>query len=147
MKPDLTIGTSQSIEIEVTPDMVACFEGKTVHELYSTSFLVQHMELAARKVITPHLEDNEEGMGCHVEVSHLALTLPGMKVKIEATVSEIRDNKVVVDVEASNLRGKIARGTVTQAIVDKTWLHNRMKELGVIRNIAADEQTHSVCSN
>lgn len=136
MKSGLSIGHTETVEIEVTPDMVACFEGKTVHELYSTSFLVQHMELAARKLIVPYLEENEEGMGCHVEVSHLALTLPGMTVEIKATISDIRDNKVVVDVEASNLRGKIARGTVTQAIVDKEWLEKRRKELMVIKNIA-----------
>lgn len=143
MKPGLAIGQTQTIEIEVTPDMVTYFEGKLVHDLYSTSVLVQHMELAARRLLVPFLSDNEEAMGCNFEISHLAMTLPGMSVQIEATIVEIRDNKVVTNIEASNIRGKIARGSVTQAIVDRDWLQNRMKEISVIHNIATEKHSRS----
>lgn len=135
MKAGLKVGQTSKVEVEVTDDMFVCFEGKVVHELYSTSSLVQHMELAARKLIVPYLEPTEVGMGCQVEVSHIAITLPGMKVEIVATVSDIKDNKIVAEVEASNIRGKIARGTVTQAVVGKEWLAKRRKELSVIKNI------------
>lgn len=143
MKPGLAIGQTATIEIEVTPHMVACFEGKLVHNLYSSSELTHHMELAARRLIVSFLEADEECIGCNFEFSHLAMTLPGMSVSIEATVAEIRDNKVVANIEASNIRGKIARGTVTQAIVNKAWLQNRMKEISVIHNIAADKNARS----
>jgi fluoroacetyl-CoA thioesterase len=139
MKPGLAIGQTTTIETNVSWDMIVRYEGKTVHELYSTSALVHHMELSARKLIWPYLEETEECMGCHVDVSHLAMTLPDMKVTIVSTIADIRDNKVVVDVEASNIRGKIARGTVTHAVIDKAWLTNRMKEISVIQNIAATE--------
>jgi predicted thioesterase len=139
MKPGLNVGQSAEVEIEITKDMLATLAGETIHELYATSSLVQHMELAGRKLIVPFLEDHEEGMGSHVEVSHLALTLPGMRVKVKATVTEIRDKKVVCDVEAYNTRGKIARGTVTQSIVEKAWLDRKMKELSIIINLS-DQQ-------
>jgi len=140
MKPGLEIGQSTNLEIDVSWDMIVRYEGKIVHELYSTSVLVHHMELSARKLIWPFLDDTEECMGCHIEVSHLAMTIPGMTVNITGTIADIRDNKVVVDIEASNLRGKIAKGTVTHAIIDKAWLQGRMKELGVIQNIATNSQ-------
>lgn len=143
MKPGLAIGQTQTIEIEVTPNMVAYFEGKLVHNLYSTSVLAHHMELAARRLLVPFLESHEESMGCNFEISHLAMTLPGMTVEIEATVVEIRDNKVVANIEASNIRGKIARGAITQAIVDRGWLENRMKEISVINNIATEKHSRS----
>lgn len=139
MKPGLAIGQTTTIEIEVSWDMTVRYEGKLVHELYSTSALVHHMELSARKLIWPYLEDSEECMGCHVDVSHLAMTLPEMKVTIVSRIADIRENKVEVEVEASNIRGKIARGTVTHAVIEKAWLQNRMKEISVIQNIAATE--------
>lgn len=143
MKPGLAVGQTTNLELEVSWDMIVRYEGKTVHELYSTSMLVHHMELTARKLIWPYLEESEECMGCHVDVSHLAMTLPGMTVTINSTIADIRENKIVVEVEASNIRGKIARGTVTHAVIDKAWLRNRMKEISVIQNIAATELASS----
>lgn len=143
MKPGLAIGQTTTIELDVSWDMIVRYEGKIVHELYSTSALVHHMELSARKLIWPYLDDSEECMGCHVEVSHLAMTLPGMKVTIVSKIADIRENKVEVEVEASNIRGKIARGTVTHAVIEKAWLQNRMKEISVIQNIAATELASS----
>ncbi len=146
MKPGLVVGKTHSILIEVTPDMVACFEGKVTHKLYSTAALLNDLELCARKLLLPFLSDTEEAIGCQAEVSHLAMTLPGMIVKINAKVSELRENKVVTEVEATNLRGKIARGAITLAVVEKSWLLNRMKELSVIQNITADGPS-TPCSN
>ncbi|HEY9869215.1 MAG TPA: thioesterase family protein [Candidatus Obscuribacterales bacterium] len=136
MKPGLTTGQTAEVEITVTADMLAAFNGEPVHDLYSTSALVHHMEWASRRLLLPYLEDHEEGMGSHVEVSHLALTLPGMKVRVKARVIEVRENKVVCEVEAFNPRGKIARGTVTQAVVEKSWLARKIKELSLIHQLA-----------
>src|SRR5438132_861171 len=117
MKAGLQVGATGDLEITVTPEMRAAFEGITVHNLYSTSSVVHHMELACRKIIVPFLESHEEGMGYHVELSHLAVTLIGMKVRYKARVSEIRGNKVVCEIEGFNPRGMMARGTFTQVVV------------------------------
>ncbi|MBZ0187062.1 MAG: hypothetical protein K8F91_12515 [Candidatus Obscuribacterales bacterium] len=138
MKVGLAIGQTAEIEVAVSDAMTAAFEGITVHNLYATSALVHHMEFAARKLILSYLEPHEEGMDCHVQVSHLAPTLPGMTVTIRATISDIRDNKIQAEVEASNIRGKIARGEVTQAIIDKEWLEKRMKELGIVHHLSTN---------
>lgn len=137
MKAGLEIGQSAEIDLLVTKDMRTEFVGETVNDLYSTSDLVNHIEWAARKVLIPFLELNEEGMVSHVEVSHLTLTVTGMNVRVKATVSEIRDKKIVCDVEAYNTRGKIARGTVTQSVIEKTWLANKMKELSIINQLSS----------
>lgn len=146
MKSGLAIGQAAEFEILVTKDMRAEFVGVTVHELYSTSDLVNHIEWAARKVLIPYLESYEESMVSHVEVSHLTLTVPGMTVRVKATVSEIRDKKIVCDVEAFNTRGKIARGTVTQSIIEKSWLDKKMKELSIINQLSLQFNEASVSS-
>ena len=61
-----------SLEITVTPEMRAAFEGEVVHDVYGTAAMVQHMELAARRVLLPAREAHEEGIGYRVEVTHLA---------------------------------------------------------------------------
>ncbi|HEY9679435.1 MAG TPA: hypothetical protein V6C76_15615 [Drouetiella sp.] len=136
MKAGLHVGHSEEIDILVTKDMRAEFLLETVGDLYSTSSLVNHIETAARRVLKPFLEDNEQGMVSHLDISHLTLTVAGMYVKVKATVSEIRDTKIVCDVEASNTRGKVARGVVTITVADKTWLENKIKEMSIINSLA-----------
>lgn len=136
MKEGLKAGDWAEVEISVTKDMQASFAGQTIHELYSTSSLVHDMEWAARKVLAPYLEPDEEAMGSHVEVSHLMLTPVGMKVKVRATVKEIRDKKIVCEVEAFNRRGKIARGTVTQSLIEKEWLDKKVKEMTLVHQLS-----------
>ncbi len=140
MKQGLKEGQQAEVEIIVAPEMLARFENDVVYELYSTSDLIRHMEWAARKTVVPYLEDHEAGIGCHVTVSHRMLTLCGMKVLLRATVTDVRDNKVECEVEAFHSRGKLARGTVVQAIVDKQWLERKMREMSVIANITNEPQ-------
>lgn len=144
MKPGLKEGDTAELEITVDKSMVASFGGQIVHDLYSTSNLINHMEWAARKLITPYLEDHEEGMGCHISVSHRSLTLLSMKVTIRATVTDIHDNKIECQVEAFNSRAKIARGTIVQAIVHKQWLEKKMKEVSLVETIARDTTSAKV---
>ena len=141
MKPGLKEGNTAEVEITVTDEMLARFEDDSVYELYSTSDLVHHMEWAARQTILPYLEEHEAGIGCHVSLSHRMLTLGGMKVKLKATVTDVRDSKVECEVEAFNARGKLARGTVVQAILKKDWLEKKMREMSVIANITSEPQT------
>lgn len=144
MKPGLKEGDTAEVEVVVDKSMVASFGGQTVHDLYSTSSLINHMEWAARKLILPYLEEQEEGMGCHISVSHRSLTLLNMKVTIRATVTDIRENKIECEVEAFNSRTKIARGTIVQAIVQKQWLEKKMKEVSLVETIARDATTTKV---
>ena len=147
MKPGLRKGQTAEAEIIVSVDMRASFEGKIVHDLYCTSALVHHMEWVARKVILEYLEPSEEGMGIHVEVSHLMPTLPNMKVHLRASVADVRDNRIVCDVEAFNSRGRIARGSITQAVVQRSWLENKQKELSLIEKLASEADKSELTPN
>jgi fluoroacetyl-CoA thioesterase len=135
MKPGIKPGQTAEIEFLVTPEMFAQFQGTLVHELLSTSALVYQMEWAARQIILPYLEAHEEGMGSRVDVHHSMMTPGGVKVKVRATVTEIRDNKIECEVEATNARGKVAKGVVVQAIVEKSWVSNKIREIEVVDGI------------
>lgn len=136
MRSELRPGLTAEIEVTITKDMLAEFDGEELHDLYATSALVHHAELAARKLLLPHLTSEEQAMTSNIEVSHLMLTVPGMRVKVKAQIKEIRDKKIVCDIEATHVRGKVARGTLTQAIVEKSWLGNKIKEMSLINQLA-----------
>jgi len=138
MKPGLHTGQTTEIEIVVTRDMLAEFDGQAVNDLYATSALVHNIEQACHGLLTPFLESHEQVVTSYIEISHLMLTVTGMKVKLKATATEIRDNKIVCEIEAHNVRGKIAKGSVTQVIVENHWLDKKVKEMSIIKNLASE---------
>ncbi|MBY0358098.1 MAG: hypothetical protein K2W82_08865 [Candidatus Obscuribacterales bacterium] len=129
MKAGLKPGQTADLEITVDKNMIAGFNGQTVHELYSTSSLVHHLEWVARQTILPYLEEHEEGMGSHIDITHTMIAIPGMKIQLKALVTEVSAKNVVCRVEASHSQGQIAHGTITQAIIKKESLNEKINHM------------------
>ncbi|MGV3489589.1 MAG: thioesterase family protein [Tuberibacillus sp.] len=127
MKPGMTIGQTATITATVTPDMFASFEGKVVHPAYSTVSMVYHMEWAARQIILPFLEPHEEGIGGAVSVKHLAPTPEGETITVTATLTELKGRSVVTEVVVQNSKEIVGKGAVTQFILDKNDIKNKLK--------------------
>jgi fluoroacetyl-CoA thioesterase len=119
-----------TVELIVTPEMRAAFEGEIVHEVYGTAPMVGHMELAARRVILAAREEGEEGVGYKVDVAHLAPAPVGARVTVTARLRHVEGNRVLCDVEARTARGVIGRGTVTQVLLPIEVLQRRFKDYG-----------------
>ena len=90
MQPGLKVGNTAEIQVEVTEDMCPAFDGIIVHRVYSTWSMAHHMELAARKVLAPHLDDHEEGIGSHLSIDHLAPCPVGGTVRVHAEAIHFR---------------------------------------------------------
>lgn len=126
MKTGMQVGDSAFVTAKVTPEMFAQFDGEVVHPAYSTVSMVYHMEWAARKIILPYLEDDEEGMGAAVSVKHVAPTTEGSTVTVVATVTNIQNNIIVTKVEARNEEMVIGIGEVKQVILPKKEIQRKM---------------------
>ena len=124
MKPDLKPGVKAEVSAVVTEDMCPTFDGIIVHRVYSTWALAHHMELAARKVLAPHLEPHEEGIGSHLSIDHLAPTPVGKTVRVVATCTELDDSKVVCDVVAYEGERVVGRGKQVQRVFPKEVLQS-----------------------
>lgn len=134
MRDGLTPGTEASVTITVTEEMLARFEQLgLVHPVYSTWFMVKHMELASRKVILPYLEPGEEAVGHSVSVTHRAPTAVGETVIARARLVRIEGNQIICAVEAHNGRTTIGDGTTIQVLVDADALRARFAEIGATR--------------
>ena len=119
-----------TVDVTVTPEMRAAFEGEVVHEVYGTAAMVGHMELAARRIILDAREEGEEGVGYNVEVTHLAPAPVGSHVTVTARLQGVEGNRVVCAVEARTRHGLIGQGTVTQVLLPLATLHRRFAEYG-----------------
>ncbi len=94
----------------------------TFPAVYATSKLVALMEIAAARVLSPHLGAGEMSVGVSVDIVHTAATPPGGEVIADA-VYRGRDGKLYVfDVTARDAGGEIGRGTHKRAVVDAARL-------------------------
>lgn len=135
MKRGMKVGREETIEISVTEDMFAAFEGEVVHRVYSTVAMTYHMEWVSRKIILPFLESDEEGMGASVQLKHFAPSPLGSKVRVIATLHEVRENVIETKVMVYNQLGLIGKGEVTQVILPKSIIAERVKKASVLTKI------------
>ena len=125
MKPGFNPGIVREVTVTVTKDMCPTFDGVLVHPCYSTWALVHHMEIAARKVLVDFLEPNEEGIGSHVSVDHLAPCRLGKTVTVRAellSVSDGRHPQVICAVSAFDGDRVLGRGRQVQVVMKKDEL-------------------------
>ncbi len=122
MKSSLKVGNRAEVTAVVTEDMCPAFDGTVVHRLYSTWSMAHHMELAARKVLAPHLEEHEEGIGSHLSIDHLAPTPLGHTVRVAAEATEVDSTTVVCAVRAYDGDRLVGQGTQVQRVLPRKKL-------------------------
>ena len=129
MKEGLVIGMSETLNITVTSDMFAAFDGEIVHPAYSTASMVKHMEQVSRQLILPYIDESEESAGAQVTMKHIAPTPKGSEIQCVATLSAFDARKVTTEVEVTNALGIIGKGTVTIAILPKGFMHKQLEKI------------------
>ena len=127
MEPTLKIGDTAQVTITVTEDMCPAFDDIVVHRVYSTWSMAHHMELAARKVLKDHLEENEESIGSHLSVDHLVPVPLAHQVRVTARVVDIDRTTVVCETIAYHVRSDgsekvVGTGKQVQRILPKRTL-------------------------
>lgn len=88
-----------------------------IPEVLATAYMCVMMEGACTKVLRPHLDAGEGSLGIHLNVSHIAATVPGQTVTVTATIEKVEGRKVTFRVEAHDGLDKIGEGTHQRAIV------------------------------
>ncbi|CAG9621713.1 hypothetical protein BACCIP111883_02486 [Sutcliffiella rhizosphaerae] len=120
----MRVGLKHSIQITVTEEMFAQFEGEVVHPVYSTVSMVYHMEWVSRQILLPYLEQYEEGMGAEVSVKHLAPVTEGNVIRFDAEVIYEKNNYLITNVDALVNDSLIGKGEVVQIVLPKSKINS-----------------------
>ena len=116
MKNEPTPGIARTRSYVTTLEMRAR-QLKT--EVFSTPAMIGLMELTCVELTQPYLDENEQTVGMHVDVRHMAPTKIGQSVTVTAELLEVKDHKLRYAVSATNDQGvKIGEGTHRRAIIN-----------------------------
>jgi predicted thioesterase len=117
MKGSLVAGLSTVRELTVDRERTIGFMGEAAR-VYATPMMVRDIEMTCRELLLEHLDAGEDSVGTRVEIDHLAATLLGMKVRIEAKVTEVKGRAVTFEVSAHDGIDAIARCKHGRFVVD-----------------------------
>jgi fluoroacetyl-CoA thioesterase len=112
-------GMDATVERTVTEADTAMALGSGTVQVLGTPAVVALCELAAVHAVSGVLDANETTVGVHVDVEHLAPTLPGSHVRAYAHVDEVDGRRIRFRIEASDPSGVIARGSHVRVRVDR----------------------------
>ena len=116
MKVDLAPGITRTQSYETTLEMRA---RQLEADVFSTPAMIGLMERTCVELTEPYLDENEQTVGLHVDVYHLAPTKIGQSVTVTAELLAVKDNKIRYSVSATNDKGvKIGAGHHRRAVIN-----------------------------
>lgn len=107
----------------VSEDDLAAFHGTVVHPVCGTFTLAREIEYASRLFVLDLKENDEEGIGTELSITHLGPAFPGEKVSIVATLEKLTEEDVICSYTAKVGERLVARGTTGQ----KVFLKEKIK--------------------
>ena len=116
MKDGLVRGLTHTQIYQTTLEMRA---KQLAPDVFSTPAMIGLMEYTCVLLVAPHLDENEQTVGIHVDVRHIAPTKIGQSVTVTTELLEVKDNKLRFALSAVNDQGvKIGEGTHRRALID-----------------------------
>lgn len=123
MKDTLKPGATARMEYKVPANKTVPHLFPEAHDfqmmptVFATGFMVGLMEWTCMKVLEPHLEPGEGSLGIHIDISHVAATVPGQVVTIDAECTAVSGRRVAFKVSAHDGIEKIGEGKHERMIV------------------------------
>jgi predicted thioesterase len=126
--PAIQVGANGEFRMLVTGEVAIDFLGDEDARVLATPHLIGQLEMTARNLVKPMLEEGFDTVGTHVDVRHLAATPVGMAVRFEAEVLRVEERKVVFRVAAYDEKEKVAEGTHERVVINVARFAARVKE-------------------
>jgi len=117
MKDGLRPGLAHTQTYVTTLEMRA---KQLASDIFSTPAMIGLMEYTCVLLVAPYLDENDQTVGIHVDVRHMAPTKIGQSVTVTAELLEVKDNsKLRFALRAVNDQGvKIGEGTHRRALIN-----------------------------
>jgi fluoroacetyl-CoA thioesterase len=121
-----TVDSTASARLTVGPSDLANIlnlePGDSFPRVFATSRMVGLMEVAAARILTPHLREGEVSVGVSVDVVHTGATPPGATVTATARFVAREGKLFLFEISAADDAGEVGRGTHKRAIVSSDRL-------------------------
>jgi fluoroacetyl-CoA thioesterase len=116
MKDGVVAGLTKTQTYVTTIEMRA---KQLVSDVFSTPAMIGLMEYTCVLLVAPYLDENEQTVGIHVDVRHMAPTKIGQSVTVTTELLEVKNNKLRFAVSAVNDQGvKIGEGIHRRALIN-----------------------------
>lgn len=119
MKKELEAGMTHKETKKVERGDTAVLYGSGTMEVFATPAMIALMEHTALKTVLPYLPEGYDTVGFEVNIRHLKPTPVGKQVECEATLTEVKENKLVFELEARDEEGVIGKGSHIRYIVNQ----------------------------
>ncbi|MEP6715062.1 MAG: thioesterase family protein [Terriglobia bacterium] len=121
--PEYRIGASRDETITVGNDHAITFLGPSGPRVLSTPRMIGFMEATSRNLALSMLDEGQDTVGTHVNVSHCAAAPLGSSVTFHAEVAGVNKRRVQFNVRAVMNTGTpggklIGEGTHERAVID-----------------------------
>ncbi len=94
-------------------------ELQVMPKVFATGYLVALCEWACIDLLKPHLDwPQEQTVGVHVNLSHLAATPPGFIVTVRPTLEKVEGRKLTFHIVADDGVDKITEGIHERFVID-----------------------------
>lgn len=104
--------------------------------VFATGFMVGLMEWSCLHIIAPHLEEGEGSLGIHINVSHIAATVPGQTVTVDAVCTKVAGRRLYFHVKAHDGIDLIGEGEHQRMIVNWEKFEQRVNDKAKIARLA-----------
>ncbi len=111
-------GIKGTLEEVVAETMTASHIGSGTVRVLATPMMIALMEKCSRLAVKPYLEEGQETVGTHVNVSHQSATPVGMAIRFECELVEVDRRRLTFRVAAYDERGLIGEGLHERFVID-----------------------------
>lgn len=123
MKDTLRVGQTHRFEYKVPATKTVphlypeAVEFTTMPTVFATGFMVGLMEWTAIQLLAAHLDHGEGSLGTHIDVTHIAATVPGQVVTVDVEVTAVNGRRVEFKVRAHDGLDLIGEGKHERVVV------------------------------
>ena len=135
MKDSLKAGMEYSFSFKITKSQLVpalypeSDEFQEMPNVFATGYMVGLIEWACIQAVNPHLDRPEEQtVGIHIDVSHVAATPEGFTVTVKTKLTEVDGKRLVFDVEAHDDKDLITRGRHERFIINREKFDSKLKD-------------------
>jgi len=124
---DLHPGMMGSAELTVGEEHTAPSIGSGRVHVLATPVMINLIEAAALAAVEQSLPEHHQSLGTHLDVTHVAATPVGMRVRATAEVVRVEGRTVYFRVRAEDERELIGEGTHERVVVNVDRFDQRVQ--------------------